>query len=283
MFSPVERASLPYMGIAMISLVIFVVFSQYRSPVKMTAQQLPGGMVVIAAPIQIMMYAGDRFLAANLEEIRVAAIGPEDNDELIQFRLRAHDLVSQLNPCHEDNYYMANAMLTWAGSVNESDLILERTTNCRYWDEFPPFFLGFNQFFFQRDMENAQKNIELAASRSEKNRSGMQAIAIAIASKNLNDEKMAIAYLRTERDRAKDPNLIHSLERRLQRLQGLITLRDAQKRFEGTYKRSLTEPAELLRSGILYEMPKDPLRIGYEFVDGKFHLRAVNIGGVEIR
>ena len=283
MLSLAERSSLPYLATALAAIILFMVFSQFRTPIRLTEQQFPGGMVVIAAPIQVLMYAGDRFLAANLEEMRVAAIGPEDNEALTRYRLRAHELVAQLNPCHEDNYYLANAMLSWGGSFHEGNKILEDAIACRYWDEFPPFFLGFNQYFFERDLENSQKNIELAASRSTVNRSGMQSIAIAIASKKLNDEKMAVAYLRAQRDQATDQKLVSSLNRRLQRLEGLITLRNAQKQYEEKYGHPLNKPDELINSGILSAIPKDPLRIGYEFVDGGFRLRSVIIGGIEVR
>lgn len=283
MSSHADRHSIFFLAVSLLALAIFLLATQFHLPPDKRRQHAIFGEVVIDAPIQILMYAGDRFLAANLEEMRIAAIGPEDNESLVAYRLRAHELVAQLNPCHEDNYYMANAMLTWGGSTKEGNAILESATECRFWDEFPPFFLGFNHYFFDSDLDSAQKAIDLAATRSTLNRSSLQAISIAIATRKLNDEKMAVAYLRKQRDETKDKQLAASLDRRLRRLEGLISLRDAQKKFEEKYGHPLTNPDDLLSSGILNTVPQDPMRIGYEFVDGRFRLRALNIGGVEIR
>ena len=104
-----------------------------------------------------------------------------------------------------------------------------------------------------------------------------------MASEKLNDEQLAVDYLTNERDKAKDPKLAEMLNRRLTRLQGLITLRNAQARFEKEQGHPLTSMNELITSGTLKSIPKDPTHIGYELVKGKFQLRAIIINGVEIR
>jgi hypothetical protein len=104
-----------------------------------------------------------------------------------------------------------------------------------------------------------------------------------MSAKKLKDEEMAANYLRNERDSTTDPALAKMLDRRLKRLEGLLTLRTAQARFEQQQGRPLTKPEELLTSGILEAIPEDPTRIGYELVDSRFQLRAIIIGGVEIR
>ncbi|MHA4875496.1 hypothetical protein, partial [Enterococcus faecium] len=37
----------------------------------------PGGRVVVSAPIVLLLYGGDRYLAANLETVRLAATGAD--------------------------------------------------------------------------------------------------------------------------------------------------------------------------------------------------------------
>lgn len=272
-----------FLGASLLAFVAYQIAIQSNARDTPYGQELAGGNVVISAPIQVLMYAGDRFLAANLEEMRVASIGTEDTRLLAAYRLRAYELVSQLNPCHEDNYYMANALLAWGGSAEEANIIQDRATDCRFWDEFPPFFFGLNSYFFYHDMDTAKKYIDTAARRSKENRNNLQAMSIAIAAKELNDERMAIAYLRSQRDKTDDRKLAASLDRRLKRLDGLILLRDAQKQYEAKYGHPLTDPNELLKKGILTTVPKDPMRIGYEFVDGRFQLRALNLGNRKIR
>ena len=270
------------LGLALLAYIAFLIISiQFTSA---TGQRMAGqfrGKVVLSAPIQVLMYAGDRFLAANVETIRVAAIGPMEESAFANYRIRAHLLVSSLNACNEDNYYLANAMLSWGGWDRDCHEVLDPATRCRFWDEFPPFFLGFNQYFFDRDIDSAVKAIKTAASRSDTNRATLQRIAIVMESKKLNDEKMAAAYLREQRDQTTDQKLKQSLDRRLKRLQGLITLRDAQAEYEKRFNQPLTDPQQLVERGILESFPQDPMRLGYEFKQGEFRFKQIKLPGME--
>lgn len=239
--------------------------------------------VVIASPVLTVLYGGDRFLGANLETIRLSATGI-DNGRIDNFYLiRAHKVVSELNPCHENNYYLANALLSWGGAVDEGGEILERAALCRYWDELPPFLYGFNQFFFNRNVPEAQRWLEVAAQRAEQNADGFRNFAIMIEVEQVEDEKIALDMLRRERGSAESPKLAAMLDRRIARLEGLALLRDAQRRFEAKTGRPLSNPNELLTTGILEKFPNDPMRIGYEFADGRFRLKKVRVAGIEDR
>jgi len=247
---------------------------------RATANASPEGQVVIAAPVQIIMYAGDRFLAANLEAIRSATITLY-RKERVTYRLRAHRTVALLNPCHEDNYYLGNAILTWGGMENQGNELLKRAIECRFWDEIPPFFYGFNQYFFHRNIDEARKALELAATRATDNAAALRKLAIMITVEQMEDDQMALNYLRDQMESAKDTRLQQMLQKRVQRLEGLITLRHAQHRYEKQTGRQLTEPGQLISSGILNEIPEDPMRLGYEFIDGKFRLKQLKIQGME--
>lgn len=276
------RSNRILLAVSLLASVLFLLATHYRLPPTSRVATLPEGQIVITAPLQVAIYAGDRFLAADLETMRVAAIGPSEEERLAAYRIRAQTVVAQLNPCQEDNAYLANAMLSWGGAVDEGNDILQRATDCRYWDEIPPFFLGFNRYFFYRDVDGARKFIEIAAARSEKNRSALKQISIVMASKKLADEKMAVEYLRSERDKATDKGIAKMLERRLTRLEGLITLREAQSRFEKRFGKPLSDPNELLISNILESFPQDPMGLGYQFIDGHFRLRPHIINGREL-
>lgn len=278
------NSSTKLLASALLALGLFLTANQFRLPPKARVNVSPVIQVVIPAPIQTFMYAGDRHLAANLETMRVAAVGASEEQVLAGYRIRAYDLISELNPCHEDNYYLANAMLSWGGGVDKANSILERATECRVWDDLPPFFLSFNRYFFYRDLDGAIQAMETAAARSKDNSSTYKRAAIVMAAEKFNDEKIAVDYLRNERDNAKDPQLAKGLDRRLKRLEGLVSLREAQSRFEKEKGRPLKNQEELLSSGILKSFPEDPTHIGYEFIDGQFRLRAVNVGGlIEVR
>lgn len=231
--------------------------------------------IVVAGPVQVVLYGGDRFLAANIEAIRSAAASTANDAQ--SFRLRAHQTVSRLNPCHEDNYWIGNASLSWGGAADQGFELLQNAMHCRYWDEWPAFFYGFNQHFFLHNLAEARQALELAAQRSQGNAAAFHTFSLMLAAGEIDDTRAALEMLQDERDKAKDPKLHEMLDKRVNRLNGLLTLRDAQAAFEKRHNRPLTDPHELLDSGLLKDFPADPLKLGYEFRDHTFHLRQLKI------
>jgi len=239
--------------------------------------------VVISSPVLTALYGGDRFLAANLETIRLSATGMDGGRTDDFYLLRAHKVVSELNACHENNYYLANALLTWGGAVDEGGNILEHATLCRHWDELPPFLLGFNHFFFDKNIHEAQRWLEIAAQRADHNADSFRNFAIAIEVEQIEDEKIALDMLKRERTNARTARLASMLDKRIVRLEGLAILRDAQRRFEAETGKPLSHPQELIATSILEQFPQDPMRLGYEFAEGRFRMKKVRVAGVEER
>ncbi len=238
--------------------------------------------VVIGAPLQVLMYGGDRFLAANLEAMRLATLASANQDnDMALYLIRAHHLVAELNPCHEDNYYLSNVLLSWAGANEEGDKVLLQATECRHWDWMPPFFYSINQYFFRRDNTEAQRAMNIAAARSSANSAVLKKSAIMMAAGEIDDERLALNYLRQQRDSSTDKKLQAMLTKRIVRLEGLLTLRNAQQRYETETGRKLTNPQDIVTGGYLAQPPSDPLGLGYMFEDGVFKLRKRVIAGME--
>ncbi|PCI02081.1 MAG: hypothetical protein COB79_03005 [Zetaproteobacteria bacterium] len=231
--------------------------------------------IVIAAPVQVFTYAGDRFLAANIEAIRASAnLTTLDTQN---FRLRAHKVASLLNPCHEDNYWFGNASLSWGGSVDQGLELLRNATHCRIWDEWPPFFYAFNQNFFRQDVEEAQRALEIAAQRSGANAAAFRTYATMVGLDRVKNTKKALKILQHERNQARDPDLKEMLNQRVVRLEGLLILMAAQKAYEDKLGHTLVDPYELLKQGFLEKIPEDPLKLGYEFRERSFHLKQLKV------
>jgi hypothetical protein len=226
--------------------------------------------VVMAAPLQVLLTAGDRFLAGNVSAIRAAASATIVEAEI--FRLRSHEAASQLHPCHEDNYWIGNASLSWGGAETQGMELLKNATRCRYWDEWPPFFYGFNSHFFHNNVAEAQRGMDIAAERSANNVAVFKTFSIMLTAGEIKDTDLALEMLKKERDKATDKKLRESLNKRVSRLNGLIILREAHVQYEKRFKTSLIDPHELIKSGILEDFPIDPLQIGYDFRDNEFHL-----------
>lgn len=269
-------------------LLAFVGFSVFFVAQRLAERQIQivpiiEGRVVISAPVLIPLFGGDRFLAANLETIRLAATGLDGGDADVNYLVRAQQVVAELNSCHEDNYYLASGFLTWGGADVEGGRILKLAMNCRIWDDLPAFLYGFNQAFFRKDINEASYALEQAARRSAVNSAAYRKLAIMLKAEGIADEKVALMYLVKQRDAARtDPKLKVMLDRRIVRLQGLVDLRSAQRRYESLHG-PLKNLAQLVSSGELGALPDDPLRLGYELNEGRIELRKLKIAGLEDR
>lgn len=267
--------------LALIGFAVFASIAFWRAQQPLSREQPQvQDRVVIAAPILLALYGGDRFLAADLETMRLAATGMQDGQSDTNYLIRAQQVVAQLNGCHEDNYYLANGLLTWGGAVSEGNQVLRAAVQCRSWDFVPAFFYGINLAFFQRDIAQAQHVLELGAQRSPENAAGLRKLAVMLQAETFADEKLALNYLIQQRDAASDPKLREMLDKRVIRLQGLVTLREAQRRFEAKHG-ALTALEQLLEFGLLPALPEDPLRLGYELREGRIILKKMQIAGME--
>jgi len=266
---------------ALLGFLLFAALIPLRAQ-QSTSQKpvLSADRLVIPAPLLVALHGGDRFLAADLEAIRLAATGMDERGVDTGYLIRAQREVARLNACHEDNYYLANGLLTWGGAVDEGNEILRAALQCRFWDEFPAFFYGVNLAFFQHNNDEAARVLELGASRSTHNAAAMQKLAIMLRSERFADERLALNYLTQQRDAAADPKLRDMLNKRVIRLQGLIDLRAAQQRYEAAHG-ALSELEQLVTTGLLAELPIDPLRLGYELRNGRIELKKLKIAGLE--
>ncbi|MBA1262396.1 hypothetical protein G7020_05835 [Pseudomonas stutzeri] len=275
-----SRSYIPLL-LALFGFGIFSTTSQWHVHMPAPETTAIKGRVVIAAPILLVLYGSDRFLAANLETMRLAATGVDWGQADTSYLVRAQQEVAELNPCHEDNYYLANGLLTWGGADREGTEVLRRAMQCRFWDELPAFFYGFNQAFFNKDITEASRALELAAQRATGNAAGFRKLAVMLQAESFADEKLALDYLTQQRDAAQnDPKLQQLLDKRVIRLQDLIDLREAQRRFEPEHG-PLANLEQLVEAGIINTLPIDPLRLGYELRDGHIELKKLKIAGLE--
>ncbi|MDH5856682.1 hypothetical protein [Lampropedia aestuarii] len=274
-----KRSNILPLLTALVLVAGFIALVWWSPPGKPRLEVLGEDRVVLPAPVQVFLAAGDRYLAANIENFRAMSSGTEANlPAEREFRLRSFDTASQLNPCHEDNYYVANAILTWGGAPEHGIDILRRATHCRSWDYSPPFFLGLAQNSFLHDPAKARASLELAATRasSEDQASSLHRIGVMMEAGSYQSTAASLAFLRHEMEATHDQRLKAMLEKRVQRMEGLQLLEQAQAEFEQKTGRPLQAPDELLSSGVLQAFPSDPMRLGYEFEDGHFRLRSTD-------
>ena len=220
--------------------------------------------VVLPAPVQTVLALGDRFLAANAYVVRAATFSALSTDSLsyeVQGKVQAQ--ASILNPYNEDNGMLATAVLPWEGQLDVAQFILARSTKYRSWDPTPPFFQGFNEYYFNNDPVAAGRLATIAAQRSE----GTQKLGLqGLASKWLahgQQPELAIAMIRAMIETTNDINQRRILTARVERLEGLVALRKAAAAYAADLGRPTSHLQMLVDTSYIEAIPADPFRRGY--------------------
>ncbi|RTL56422.1 MAG: hypothetical protein EKK46_04210 [Rhodocyclaceae bacterium] len=241
--------------------------------------------IVLPRFIQVLMTGGDRYLAANIGVVRsLLNPNPDDSQEHFSAQAKVQEDVAWLNPRHEDNYYLAAAMLSSSGHARVAEEILQKAADSRPFDSLAPFFLGFDYYHYDHDPILGARWLYVAASRAgEQNRISFSRIAARWAEKG-QDTAAALAMVRVMRDQARGGGLKRYLDARIQRLEGLRALEEAAHRYAERVGTPAQNMDQLVRSGDLASLPTDPLGLGYEIdPKGLPHLKSPLGGTVQMQ
>lgn len=221
--------------------------------------------VVLSPVVQVFMASGDRFLAANIAVWRTTVFPLSSiNQESAKALAEAQLVASRLNPAHEDNYYTAQGILPWYGQVDATGKILSTAAESRPQDFLPLFFLGFNAMHFEKKFTESGDYMERAASRmAGLDKLKMQALAAKFYEKG-DDPDFAIQVIQGMRDSTRSQDLKDHLQIRLIRLEMLKFLHAATGRFEAKFQRTPVKLEELVTSGVIENLPVDPMGVGFE-------------------
>jgi hypothetical protein len=251
---------------ALLAATVFVATSER---LKSAPRQSISVEMQVALPlfVQVFMAMGDRYLAANLAAIRALVVAP-DRMQPDEFKILAkvQEDVSWLNPGHEDNYYIAFAILPQYGEMDAAQTILARASRMRFFDYQPSFFYAFNQWYYKRDPVGAAAWMREAAEKlpDPDQRLTMQNMAARWIDK-AQDTELAIRVVEAMAKEAKRKDFRNYLETRVVRLRQLHQLRTAAVTYRERFGRSLFNLQELVDSGILPALPQDPFGFGFGF------------------
>ena len=214
---------------------------------------------------QVLMSLGDRHLAANLNGFRVlvaetARMGKEDY--AIQAGLQRD--ISWLNPAHEDNYYIAAAILPWGGQLAATQYVLQRAGEARPFDWLPLFHLGFNYYHFYRNPVKGAEILLSAVPRAtdQQDQWALQNIAALWIERGY---RLADAAGRVEAMASAAPpgGFRKYLLVRAARLRELDRLRGLARQYQQQYGHAPASLDELVRAGLTASIPTDPLGVGF--------------------
>lgn len=259
-----RTANVKLVFMALLAMAIFVATTQR---LKVAPRQSVQVEMQVALPlfVQVLMTAGDRNLAANIAAIRALVVNNfKMKPEEFAILAKVQDDVSWLNPGHEDNYYIAAAILPWQGEVDAAQRILARATKVRRYDYQPAFFYAFNLLHFKGDAAGASAWMREAAEflPEGNNRLHMQNLA-AIWLDRVQDVDLAIGVVEAMAREAKRRDFREYLEKRVTRLQSLKVLRNAQASYQQRFNRPLVAVQDLVTAGIITELPQDPFGFGF--------------------
>ncbi|WP_445937101.1 hypothetical protein [Pseudomonas sp.] len=214
--------------------------------------------------VQLLYSGGDSYLAANLNVFRSVVVDTavtERETYRIQGQLQVD--AALFNPLHEDNYYLAAAILPWNDQVEAGQEVLLKAAQARTWDMWPAFYYAFNAMYFGRDMTRAGQWAEIAAQRHPKNASALRGMAAAWYERQ-NDSAVALDVLRNMHAQSSDNDFRQLLQARITRLEGLLELRAALRSYRQQHQGALpTAWEQLIGYGGLEVFPEDPLGAGY--------------------
>jgi len=244
---------------------IFIVTAERLKTVPRQSVQVE---MQVALPlfVQVFMVGGDRFLAANISAIRALVV---DNfkmkPEEFAILAKVQQDVSWLNPGHEDNYYVATAILPWRGEFEATQLILARATKARPFDFQPAFHYAFNLLHFTGDAVGASAWLREAAEHLPEGdeRLQMQNLA-AIWMDKAQDVELAIRVIEAMAKQAKRRDFQRYLDMRVARLRALQNLRKADATFRLRFGRTPNGLQELIDSGLIAALPADPFGFGFD-------------------
>ena len=250
-----------------LALALVFVFSAER--LKSAPRQSISVEMRVALPlfVQVFMAMGDRHLAANFSAIRALVVAPEKmRPEEFRILAKVQEDVSWLNPAHEDNYYIAFAILAQFGELDSAQTILARASRARFFDYQPSFFYAFNQWYYKHDPAGAAAWLREAAEKlpDPDQRLTMQNMAARWIDK-AQDTELAIRVVEAMAKEAKRRDFRAYLELRVVRLRQLHQLRIAAVAYRERFGQPLPNLQELVSSGILPALPQDPFGFGFGF------------------
>lgn len=253
----------------LVALVLAMVFVVTSERLKSAPRQSASVEMQVALPlfVQVFMAMGDRYLAANLAAIRALVVAT-DKMQPDEFKILAkvQQDVSWLNPGHEDNYYIAFAILPQYGELDAAQTILARASHARFFDYQPAFFYAFNLWYYKRDPVGAAAWMREAAKKlpDPDQQLTMQNMAARWMDK-AQDTELAIQVVEAMAREARRKDFRSYLETRVVRLRQLLELRNAAATYRERFGRPLPNLEELVSSGILPALPQDPFGFGFGF------------------
>lgn len=233
--------------------VLKVLFADY--------QELVGASILT----RVLLYFGSLVETTDLRKLALAADYPAMS--------RAVHAALQLDPYNMDGYYFGQSILAWdAGQHRLANELLEYGMRYRTWDWQLPFFAGFNYAFFLKDYPSAARMYMRAGELSG------EALFKQLAGRYLQEAgqtRMAIDYLIALEKGTRNMAVKKTFRRRIEAFQNVLAIERARDRFTAEQGKLPATIKELMASGYLDRVPKDPYG-GAFYLDAQRNVRSTS-------
>lgn len=262
-----SRARLPstgFLAILIPALLVYLVAVNVLSKQRL-ALRGPELMVRLPLAAQVMLAGGDRYLAANLAGFRVLVADTfrmKPDEFVIQAMLQKD--ISWLNPAHEDNYYIAAAILSEPHLVPAAQYVLRRAADARPRDWTPLFYYAFNLYHFEKNPAAAAHALLEGVSRTDDvaEQWGLQALAARWIERGYRTGEAARIVGRMAEE-APPGGFRRYMKMRTERLLQLDRLTVLAKEYRTVRGQALARIEDLVDAGLIDRIPVDPLGIGF--------------------
>ncbi len=180
------------------------------------------------------------------------------------FFFKSADIITDLDPWFWDAYLMSSMVLAWDfGRIELANKLLKKGTENRTWDYKPPFYLGFNNYYFLKDNTTASKYLMEAAKRGD-GPGFLVPLATRLAIYQ-NSLAPVILLLEDQLKTTQDPLIAKQLRTRLEAVILLDKLEKKVKEYKDSHGRFPSDLSDLVSDGLIAKLPEDPY-------GGKFYI-----------
>lgn len=202
-------------------------------------------------------------------------------DTELQMVLLGLEKITDLDPHFWDPYVFAEGVFVWdVGKIEEVEPLLLKAAQHRVEDYRPYYYLGFNRFYFRKDMSKAAEYLR-EASRKPTCPDYLKNLAARLSLYG-NETALGILFLQDLLNETQGGETRKYLAKRLDALQAIHTLEKAVLEYYKTLNKKPASVDDLIKEGIISTIPTDPY--GGEWLimkNGRVYTTSKLIAGTE--
>jgi hypothetical protein len=179
------------------------------------------------------------------------------NERQWQFIIKGLDTVSDLDPYFWDTYHFAEMFLAWhAQRPKDANQLLLKAMRHRPDDYRPPYYLGFNYYYFFKDNLKASEYLR-QASKLPGSHYYLASLAARLSAFAF-QHRIGIVFLKEMLKGQTDQRIIREFKLRIKTLEIMDMLEHVITKFQKTHHRLPGSLKELVSTGLIDKIPADP-------------------------